>query len=151
MRPDPVRGRVLLALAFCSACTSTPAIPPAPAPPASTLSAAEQAATTVVERQLAAYNARDAAAFAATYAPDVRIYTFPDQLWLSGRDQVRQRYAQLFAAAPALHATIERRIVHGALVVDHENVIGLPDGATARAVAIYEVKDGAISRVWLAR
>jgi len=33
-------------------------------------------------------------------------------------------------------------------VIDHEEVTGMPDGRTVRAVAIYEVRDGKIRNVW---
>lgn len=116
----------------------------APAPPTAAVSDAER----VVQAQLEAYNRRDIDAFLATYAPDVRIYDHPDRLQLEGLAAMRERYGPMFERVPDLHAAIERRIVQGDYVIDHERVTGLPDGRTIRAVAIYQVRDGRIQNVW---
>jgi uncharacterized protein (TIGR02246 family) len=108
-------------------------------------SIAEQA----VRAQLEAYNRHDAPAFAATYAEDARIYVFPDQEWIAGREKIRETYGRMFTSTPAVHAEVTQRIVQGERVIDHEHLSGLPNGATATAVAIYEVKNGLIKRVWL--
>ncbi|WP_447726189.1 amidohydrolase family protein [Sphingomonas koreensis] len=102
----------------------------------------------VVQRQLNAYNARDLDAFIATYHPDVRLYDFPDTLRRQGHDALRQVYGRLFAQLPDLHAQVPRRIAMGNYVIDEEIVTGLPDGRVLNATAIYEVRDGLISRVW---
>lgn len=106
------------------------------------------AAADVVQRQLNAYNARDLDAFVATYHPDVRLYGFPDTLQLQGHEAMRRDYGRLFAATPDLHAYVPRRIATGDYVIDEEIVTGVPGGATVRATAIYEVRDGLITRVW---
>lgn len=106
---------------------------------------AEQA----VQAQLDAYNAHDVEAFVATYAEDARIYVFPNREWMAGRERIREVYGQLFSSTPEIHAEVAQRIVQGARVVDHEHLSGLPNGATASAVAIYEVRDGLITHVWL--
>ena len=102
----------------------------------------------VVQRQVNAYNARDLDAFLATYHPDVRIYTFPDTLQMEGHAAMREVYGRMFAELPDLHAHIPRRIVTGNHVVDEEIVTGLRGGARATGTAIYELRDGRISRVW---
>lgn len=102
----------------------------------------------VVQAQLEAYNRRDVQAFVATYAPTVRIYNHPDQLQLSGLDQLTEAYAKFFADSPDLHATVSTRIVQGNYVIDREHVTGLADGTEIRAVAIYEVRDDRIQAVW---
>jgi imidazolonepropionase-like amidohydrolase len=105
----------------------------------------------VVQVQLEAYNRRDLEAFVATYAADVRIYNHPDALIMTGHDGLRDGYRDFFAKAPALKATVTRRIVQGNYVIDHEHVTGLPGGGDLRAVAIYEVKADKIQRVWFLR
>lgn len=105
----------------------------------------------VVQAQVEAYNRRDLEGFLATYAPDARLYTHPDQLRRSGVDQMRQAYGRLFASSPQLHARITQRIVQGNYVIDHEHVTGLPNGAENSAVAIYEVRNGKIQNVWFIR
>jgi uncharacterized protein (TIGR02246 family) len=105
----------------------------------------------LVQRQLEAYNARDVARFAATYAPDVELLQFPNTPQVSGREKMTAMYTQFFASAPKLHCEIVSRTVLGNRVIDHERVTGLPDGKTLEAVAIYEVENGLIRRVTFIR
>ncbi len=102
----------------------------------------------IVQRQLNAYNARDLDAFIATYHPEVEIYDFPDSPTMQGHAAMRRQYGGMFERAPALHARVPRRIVSGNYVIDEEIVSGLPEGRTIRGVAVYEVRDGLITRVW---
>jgi hypothetical protein len=48
---------------------------------------------------------------------------------------------------PALRAEILQRIVIGNKVIDHERISGLAE-QPIEAVAVYEVADGLIDRVW---
>jgi putative hydrolase of HD superfamily len=105
----------------------------------------------VVQRQIDAYNAHDAAAFAAEHAEDVRLFDLGGDVYLAGRDALRERYALMFAHAPEIHATIEQRIVVGPIVIDEERITGTHDGRVAHAAVIYEVLDGSIRRVWVTR
>ena len=102
----------------------------------------------VVSDMVAAYNKHDASAAAAAYAPDVRFYHFPDQLFLEGRDAVRTRFQRAFADGPTVKVEVSPRLVHGRFVVDRENIIGLRGGKTAVALWIYEVQNGQIARAW---
>jgi uncharacterized protein (TIGR02246 family) len=102
----------------------------------------------IVQRQVEAYNARDLEAFLAHYAEDVEVFGFPAEPWMSGIDQFRERYGELFRNSPELHAEITTRIVRGPYVIDEERVTGMQDRPEVRAVAIYEVRDGLIRRVW---
>ena len=106
----------------------------------------------VVQAQLEAYNARDLDAFAATYADDVQLFQLPDKLLTSGLAQLREHYAKLFRDT-RLHAEVVNRMVMGQTVVDHERVrLTLPEGAgTVEAIAIYEVANGKIAKVWFRR
>ena len=106
-----------------------------------------ESAVAVVERQLAAYNARDLERFAATYSEDVTIYRMPSpQPAIQGRQQLREVYRQRFAS-PSLHAEIVSRIVLGNKVIDHERVTGIRE-QPLEALAIYEVSNGLIRTVW---
>ena len=101
----------------------------------------------VVEEQLAAYNARDLDGFAATYSDDIRIWRMPaTEPSIVGQAQLREVYAKRFAS-PELHATIVNRIVIGDKVIDHERVVGIEAGPI-EAVAVYQVSDGLIVKVW---
>lgn len=102
----------------------------------------------VVQQQVNAYNARDLEAFIATYSPDIKIYNYPDQLRRSGHEEMRKGYGELFRTTPKLHCKIVNRITRGNFVIDQEQVSGFPDNRVVNAVAIYEVRDGLIQRVW---
>ena len=101
----------------------------------------------VVQRQLEAYNARDLAAFSATYADSIRIYRMPaTEPAIAGRGQLEDVYRNRFAS-PGLHAEVVNRIVIGNKVIDHERVVGIRE-VPVEAVAVYEVNDGLITAVW---
>ena len=102
----------------------------------------------IVQQQVNAYNARDLEAFIATYSPDIKLYTFPDKLESSGHAEMRKTYGDLFKRVPKLHCEIVNRIVQGNFVIDHERVSGLSNNRVINAVAIYEVRDNLIQRVW---
>jgi hypothetical protein len=102
----------------------------------------------VVQAQVDAYNRRDIDAFLNTYAPEVNLYNFPDELLFSGLESMHEGYAKLFEKAPQLHASITNRVTQGNYVIDQEVVTGIPGAKEHTAVAIYEVKDGKIVKVW---
>lgn len=100
----------------------------------------------LAQRQLAGYNARDIDAFLEPYSEDVALYHYPGQLIYRGKELMRERYSAMFARSPHLHCELVSRVVIGNVVIDEESVSGHRDGVT-RAVAIYTVSDGKISRV----
>jgi len=99
----------------------------------------------VVQRQLAAYNARDLDALMAIYADDAVMYEHPDKLLARGTAALRERFAARFRE-PNLHATLLHRIVAGPLVLDHERVTRtFPEGpGEVELVMTYEVQAGRI-------
>ena len=100
----------------------------------------------VVQRQLDAYNARDADAWLATYAEDARQFEHPDKLLAHGAAQLRERIAARFRE-PNLHAKLIRRIVMGTVVIDHEEVTRtfLEGTGKMEMIGIYDVRDGRIA------
>lgn len=104
-------------------------------------------AVAVVERQLAAYNARDLARFVACYHDDITVWRVPAiEPALRGKAPFAAFYANERFNRPGLRAEIVNRIVLGGRVIDHERVHGIGDAPLAIAVA-YEVIDGLIVRV----
>jgi hypothetical protein len=103
----------------------------------------------VVQRQLDAFNARDVEALVEVYAPDAQMFEHPAKLLASGSAELRERFTARFRE-PNLHATLLRRIVSGAFVVDHERVARtfLEGAGEIELVMIYEVRSGAIARSW---
>lgn len=107
---------------------------------------------TLAQRQLDAYNAHDLEAFVACYHPEVEVYDFPGAgpPSLRGQAAIRERYGPLFAQG-TIHAELLGRMVIGNKSLDHERVTGLGEGRVVFAVAIYEVREALIEKVWFLR
>lgn len=114
------------------------------------------AAEVLAQRQLDAYNGHDLEAFVACYAPGVEVRTFPGEgpPDFAGHEAIRARYGPMFEQG-TIHAELLNRITIGDTAIDHERVTGLArQGEEERvvfAVAIYEVKDDLIQKVWFIR
>lgn len=103
---------------------------------------------TLAQQQLNGYNARDIDAFLAPYSEDVEIYEFPNTLLYKGKEKMRARYGGMFESTPELHCELQNRTVHGNMVIDHERVTGFNRGGVIEAIAIYEMENGKIVRVY---
>ena len=102
----------------------------------------------LVQRQLEAYNARALDDFVATYSDTIEIFRLPSTAAVvSNKRELAELYATRVFNRPQLHAEIRQRIVLGNKVIDHEHVTGLRD-APVEAVAVYEVVNDLIQRVW---
>ena len=99
----------------------------------------------IVQKQLDAYNARDIDAFMATYSNNVKLYNFPNDLRTEGQEAMRASYKDYFESTPDLNCKILKRIVTGNKVIDHEYVTA--NGGSFKAVAVYEVENGLITKV----
>ena len=78
-----------------------------------------------VEKQVEAFNARDLDAFVACYTREAVIEDADGGVQMSGRDEIRKSYEELFESRPNLRAEIPSRIRVGSYVVDEEKVSGL--------------------------
>lgn len=111
--------------------------------------------TSVVQRQLDAYNAHDIGALLATYAEDARHFQHPAALqhtatlMATGHAELRARFAARFAE-PGVHATLLHRTMVGDFVVDRERVARtFPEGrGHIDLLCMYEVRDGKIVDAW---
>jgi len=99
----------------------------------------------IVNKQLKAYNERNIDEFVKTYASDVKLHTFPNDVTTEGHAAIRNQYDSFFKSVPDLNVEIVNRIVLGNKVIDKEKVIF--NAQIIYAIAIYEVKDGLISKV----
>lgn len=102
----------------------------------------------LVQEQVDGYNARNVDAFLKPYAEDIELYMFPNQLISKGKEAMRKDYARMFKDLPELHCEIKNRIVNGNFVIDQESISGMRKGEKVVASAIYEIKDGKISKVY---
>jgi hypothetical protein len=106
-------------------------------------------AEVLAQKQLEAYNNQDLEGFLSVYSDNVLIMEFPsNKVVTNGIDEMRVRYRKLFNEHPNNHAELLARIVHGNKVVDHELVTGRVNSDVKRAVAIYEINEEKISKVW---
>ena len=110
--------------------------------------------STIVQRQLDAYNARDLNALTAIYSEDVLHFEFPSTLLASRAAQVRERLSDRFQE-PEVHARLVSRMVTGNLVIDQEVItrnFPEPDAGsqigTIKLIAMYEVQGERIVRAW---
>jgi uncharacterized protein (TIGR02246 family) len=101
-----------------------------------------------VDRFVAAYNAHDAAAVAALFAPEAQMIDDEDQT-IQGREAIEQTYAEVFAAAP--ESTIEVNVqsirpIGTALVVEtgSTRTLSSPDAPPelGRYTALHVLREG---------
>lgn len=108
---------------------------------------AHRVAIALVERQLAAYNARDLDAFLACFSDEVQVFRAPAlEPAIDGRKAFGDFYAAERFNRPGLRAEILGRIVSGSTVVDHERIHGVRDTPFEMVVA-YEIEGGLIRRM----
>ena len=106
----------------------------------------------IVQKQLEFYNAHDLDGFLSTYHEEIKIYNLGNEntLIMEGLDVMREKYA-VRLSTPGLHAVIDKRIVVGNTVIDHEIVTVHGQDEPTQVAAIYEVADGLIKNVWFVR
>lgn len=108
----------------------------------------EQIAIALADLQLKGYNDRNIEVFLSAYSDSVEVYGFPDTLWYTGKEEMRARYTDRFDSTPDLHCEIINRVVFGNQVIDHEKVTINRGEPIVNAVAIYQVSNGKIQKVW---
>ena len=106
---------------------------------------------TIVQRQLDAYNAHLIDEFCENFSESVQIIEQADgKVTMEGKTALREFYINHRFNLPDLHAKLTSRISTGNFVIDHEHITGLGDNIV-ELVAIYEVGDNLIQRVWFLR
>jgi len=109
----------------------------------------EITALQVVQEQLDAYNAGEIDRFMSVFADSISFVDFKTgRLSLEGKDQVRQRFDDYFAASPNFQSNLAGRIHFDNVVIDHEKITGSRGSEEMfEIVMIYEVnEDGKIFR-----
>jgi hypothetical protein len=108
------------------------------------------AVESVVQQQIEYYNSQDIEGFASTYADDITVYTFPDNtITLSGKEKLIERYTETFKKK--MFAEIRNRSIVGNKVIDWEIATNGLTGESTSLMAIYEIKEKLISKVWFIR
>jgi hypothetical protein len=119
----------------------------------SKISAPKPKSEELVLRQIDAYNARDVNAFLALYSTDAEIIRLPDrEAYLRGHEQMRARYGKMFADSPELICKVDSSWATDSFVALREKVSGM-NGRKGEVdcLAIYQVENGLIRRLWLAQ
>jgi hypothetical protein len=102
----------------------------------------------IVQKQVEFYNNHDLDGFISTYHEDIEIFDFKDNsLVLKGKKNLPDRYKERFEVQKA-HAKIINRMIVGDKVIDHERVKYVDSDEIKNVVAIYQVTDGLIRKVW---
>lgn len=106
--------------------------------------------TSIVQRQVNAYNGRNIEAFLDTYSDDIEIYRMSEGkevLSYKGKARMRKIYNSLFERFPELHCEVKSRERLSEFVIkDFEKVTGL-NGKSLESFATYTIKDGLIAKV----
>ncbi len=105
----------------------------------------------VAKLQADTYNAHDLEGFTATFAPDVELYQLPNpEPFMTGLDNLREFYANNRFNIPELHAEVTNEMIFGNFVIYDEDIAGLAK-QIVRMIAIYQVENSLIRRVWFIR
>lgn len=106
----------------------------------------------LAQLQLDAYNSKKLTEFVDQYHDDIVVMDFPsNNITIEGKAAFTERYKKLFEENPQLHAELKNRTVMGNHFIDHEFLTGRANGTTGEAIAIYEVNDTHIVKVWFIR
>ena len=104
-------------------------------------------AAAVVGREVAAYNAHDAALVTRLHAPTATITLMPSgRVLATGSEGILALFAQNFKAQPDVKLTLRSQSVLRNMVVNRYAVSG---GGTSEILSIYDVKNGVIANEWL--
>jgi hypothetical protein len=107
----------------------------------------------VIDKSMAAYNNRNIDDFMACFSEDIAIYNYEDNSkTISGLNEVRKMYTELFDLSPKLHSTIKNRIIFDNKIIDHEYIEGRRGSdIPMELVLIYEVKEEKIFKIKVIR
>lgn len=102
----------------------------------------------VVQKQLDYYNNHNLEGFCFTYSDEIEVINLIDNtIIFKGKKALEDRYRERFTN-PDLFAELTNRMVIGNKVIDYEEVSGIKEGEIVKAVAIYEIQENLIRRVW---
>ncbi len=110
---------------------------------------AEESPANIVQKRLNAYNTRNIETFMDAYSNDIKLYNYPNKLFLDNWTDMKNRYAEFFESTPDLHSKIKNRIVIDNKVIDEEFITA--NGTHFNTVTIYEVENGKIAKVTFMR
>lgn len=98
-----------------------------------------------VAANLAAYNAKDLAAFAATYSAEAKFCKIDGTVLLTGREAIAAFHQKFFEGNPSAHCVIVQHVAMGPFVVDQQQLT-LEGRPPMNALLLFEVRGGLIVR-----
>jgi hypothetical protein len=102
-----------------------------------------------VDKQLEAFNSKDIDAFLECYSDGIQAYMLEsNELINNDKDQLKKTMNESFKTKPKAKTTVIERITQNNLIIDLEKIDDYVEGKTIKSIAIYEVKDGAITKIW---
>jgi uncharacterized protein (TIGR02246 family) len=101
----------------------------------------------IINQLVEAYNAGNARAFADLFAPNATHGNINSLERQNSREEIYQRYLEVFGQFPENRTEVLHRIVVGSFVVDHERVQRSPAHEPFEVVAVYTLEDGLITRL----
>jgi hypothetical protein len=108
----------------------------------------------VVHGQMDAFNRHDVETLAAGVAPDFVWYSVAEDelaVEVRGRAAFTESMRSYFASLPSVRSEVEETLTSGSFVTIRERATWLDGSGVERsqvALAVYEVRDGLIQRVW---
>jgi hypothetical protein len=104
----------------------------------------------VIDDHVRAFNARDLSAFLVCFSDEIEIFKLPgEEVIAQGLDSIRAGYAKKFNDSPDLNCVILNKMTQGKYTVLHEKITGYPKSPLTCNIALYEVENERIRRVWL--
>ncbi len=105
-----------------------------------------------VALQVEKWNEKDLPRLLTAYDPGAALFLLSTgQRLAAGEDALRERFEKIFDTSPRLHAEVLQRLSLGPWVAYRQRAVTGPDSEREDSIAIYEVRDGLIRRVWLLR
>ncbi len=101
----------------------------------------------IIDQLVLAYNAHSARAFADFFAPDAFHGALRAETAQHSREEIYQRYVEVFSQFPENSTEVVHRIAFGDFVVDHEIVRRSLQAEPFEVVAIYTLKNGLIQSI----
>lgn len=104
---------------------------------------------TVVDEQKDAYNNQDIQKFLSCYTEDIQVYMLEQgKMITEGKEQLRAAMTSAFEATPDSRTMLISRMEQNNLIVDHEKITGHETGKAIYTIAIYEITNNKISKLW---
>lgn len=106
---------------------------------------ADRTVEETVQANLDAYNAKDIAAFTATYAADAKFCKIDGTVLLPDRNSIAAFHQKFFDGNDGAHCEILQHVVMGPFVIDQQQ-IAVEGRPPMNVMLVSEVRDGLIVR-----